>query len=309
MKTFLRFLLVLLVLVVVGGFLGLRYAGSLVEAAVEKGGTHVLGVETELDGASVGVFSGELGLSGLSVANPPGFEREHFLGLEKAAMQVSLGSLTGERVEAPLLLLEGVSLDLERSGDSSNYGTILDHLEKMGGEAENEPPSEEKDGTSKRFVIRQVVLRDISAHVKLSALGQDFAQTVTLPELTLDNVGNDEQSLRSLVSQIVTKVLEAAVANLDGIVPAELLGDLRGKVADLQALGADLQAEAQEKIDDALQQAQGRVDEAVQQAQGELEKAKQQATGEVQGALDKGKQELEKGLGGLLGGKKKDGDG
>lgn len=294
MKTLLRILLVLVVLLALGLFLGLRYAGSLVVAAVEKGGTGALGVQTTLDGASVGLFAGKLGLEGLSVANPAGYQHPHFLELRTAALEVSLGSLRGERIEAPLFLLEGVTLDLERRGDQSNYGTILDHLERLGGQGSQKPPSAEKDGTAKRFVVRAIVLRDIEARVALSALGQDFSQTVKLPELRLENVGNDEQSLRSLVSRIVTAVLAAAVRNLDGIVPAELLADLKGNVANLEQVGAELQA-----------QAQARVDEAVQQVQEQVEGAKEQVLDEAKGALEQGKQELEKGLGGLLGGKKK----
>lgn len=293
MKTLLRVLVVLVVLLVAGVFVAVTYAGSLVRAGVERGGTHVLGVETKLDDASLGILSGELGLQGLSVANPPGFEREHFLEMRRAQVAVSLRSLASERIEAPLLLLEGLVLDLERKGDASNYGVILDHVGGPGGE---EPAGEEAPGASKKLVIREVVLRDITAHVAFEALGQKVAKSVTLGELRLQNVGNDEQSLRSLLSQIVTAILEEAMSSLEGVVPAELLGDLKGRLAQVQEAGAALQAEAQEKVD-----------EAVQQAQGELEKAKQEAASEAQKALEKGKQELQKGLGDVLGGKKKDG--
>lgn len=282
MKTFVRILFVLVLLLAAGLFLGVSYAGRLVRTAVEKGGTHVLGVETKLADASLGIFDGELALDGLTVANPAGFQREHFLSLGHAELEVALSSLTSERIEAPLLLLENVVLDLERNGDQSNYGAILDHLEEFQGKGEAPAPGEEPAGEGKRFVIRQVVLRQITANVAFSALGQEIARTVTLPELRLDDVGNDEQSLRSLISQIVTAVLAASVGSLDGVVPAELLADLKGQVADLEV------------------QARAEVDAAIEEATGELDQA-------TQDAIQKGKQELEKGLGDLLGGKKKGG--
>ena len=68
MKTLVRILLVLVLLLAAGVFLGATYAGSLVRKAVEKGGTHVLGVETKLADASLGLFAGKLGLGGLTVA-------------------------------------------------------------------------------------------------------------------------------------------------------------------------------------------------------------------------------------------------
>jgi hypothetical protein len=284
MKVLVRTLLVLVLLLLAGLFLGVTYAGSLVRRAVEKGGTHVLGVETKLEEASLGVLAGKLGLDGLTVANPPGFQREHFLSLRRTEVEVSLASLRSERIESPLLLLEGLDLDLERKGDQTNYGVILANLERFQKTGEEPPPAEEPAGEGKRFVIRQVVLRDISAHVSLSALGQQIDRTVTLPELRLDNVGNDEQSLRSLISQIVTAVLEASVRSLEGVVPAELLTDLKGQVADLEA-------EAKKQVDEAVKQ------------------ATEDVLGEVEEALEKGTGELEKGLGDLLGGKKKKDDG
>ena len=76
MKKVVLFLGAFLVIAVVGVYLSL---GSIVKTAVQKGGTHALGVETTLSSASVNLFGGDLGLNELAVRNPPGFEEEYFL--------------------------------------------------------------------------------------------------------------------------------------------------------------------------------------------------------------------------------------
>ncbi len=74
------------------------YFNELAAGAVERGGTHALGVETELGSLSLRPLLGRLSLSELEIANPPGFEDEHFLTLGNGRVSVSLRSLLGEPV-------------------------------------------------------------------------------------------------------------------------------------------------------------------------------------------------------------------
>ena len=106
---------VVLFLLALGGiFLFIEPA---VVAVVEKGGTHALGVDTRLASANIGIFSGEFGLTGLSIDNPPGFEAEHFLDLAETAVDVEMGSLTSDKIVIPRILVSGVTLVLERNAN------------------------------------------------------------------------------------------------------------------------------------------------------------------------------------------------
>jgi len=283
MKFLVRILIVLVVIALLGAFGLITYSGSLVKKAVEKGGTSALGVETRLEEARLDLFGGTLALDGLSVANPQEFDREHFLSLGHAELEVSLKTLRSDTIEAPLLLFDGVEIDLEKRGKASNYQTILDHLDTgSGGGGEAEPSASEG---GKRFVLREVVLRNVKAHVDFQAAGTTLAKTtVEVPEIRLEGVG--ERSMTELASEIVTAVLKASVSSLDGVVPAEILGDLKGQVAGLQGRAQELAGQVQGKLDQGAKDATKKVQEGVQKGLGEAEK------------------KLGKGLGGLLGGKK-----
>src|SRR5262245_30818941 len=140
MKLALRLLVGLLALLVVAAIGAALLVDSLAAQAVERGGTYALGVPTEVDSASIGLFSGRFSLQGLEVANPPGFAEPNFFALSSIAIELPLSSLLEERVTIPSLALEGVSIDLERNSKGTNYGSILDSLKRF--ESGAAPPQE-----------------------------------------------------------------------------------------------------------------------------------------------------------------------
>src|SRR5262245_24025104 len=130
MKRLVRLVTVLVLLVVLVTAGALFFVDSLAKQAIVRGGTRALGVETRLEDASIGITSGEFGLGGLAIANPPGFARPDFLTLRSARLELPLKRLLDSRVTIPSLELEGIVLDLERNSDGTNYGVILDHLSR-----------------------------------------------------------------------------------------------------------------------------------------------------------------------------------
>lgn len=257
-------LAVVLVALVVGAlFLFLEPA---VVAVVEKGGTHALGVETRLADAKIGFLSGEFGLSGLSVDNPPGFEADHFLDMSVTDVQVAMGSLMTDRVEIPRVLVSGVSLVLERNANGTNYDVLLENLERLSGpkqdgeppaegEGDGEPPAEEEGAPGKKLVIGELVLREIGAEVSLFAVGGERTTIpIHLPEITIRNLGGEEGATVDVVySQLIEELLEAVVAAGGDRLPAEFLNDLRG---DLEAFGKE---QLQEQVDDIRKKAEEKV--------------------------------------------------
>src|SRR5262245_41296811 len=131
MKRAVRWGLGLVAVVVVVGLGSLLWIDSLTRSAIERGGTYALGVETRLEDASIGLVSGEFGLAGLTVANPPGFAQPHFFALRSAHLALPLGQLVEERITIPALELEGITLDLERGAEGTNFARILDHLARF----------------------------------------------------------------------------------------------------------------------------------------------------------------------------------
>lgn len=228
-----RILLVLVLVVVVVGAGVLFYLDRIIGASIERGASYALGVDTELRSVRLGLLSGEFSLSGLTVANPPGFEMPHFFRLERGDVGLRLSELTGDPIIVRELGLNGVKLSLERSKGRTNYGVILDNLSRLRAGAE---VSEPEDGEGAGFVIRQLIIRDVTAHARLSALGEKLTEfDVHVPEIRLSDIGAGTAGgvpMAELVG-LVTRAMLQAVAQRRGDLPADLTQQLRGSLARL----------------------------------------------------------------------------
>lgn len=231
---------------------------GIAKAAIEKGGTHALGVPTHLRNANVGVLSGTFAMHGLRVDNPPGYSAPHFLTLGRGGVAVSLGTLRQDTVELPELRLESITASLERKGGSSNYQTILDHLKGLSGD-KPKPSEKPKDEEGKKFVVRELLIRDVRVSLDVfgapdGALKKLTAVNIPIDEIRLKNVGQTGTgvggtgvSMGELASIIVRAVLAAAVEKGGDLIPADILGDLKGSLAslgNLEGLGLNVVANA-----------------------------------------------------------------
>jgi hypothetical protein len=287
MKRALRIGLVLVVLLALLGGGALLFVDSLAKQAVERGGTHALGVATRLEGASIGLFSGRFGLDELAVANPPGFARPDFLVLHTARLDLPLSTLMGQRVTIPALELDGLVLDIERNASGTNYGAILAHL--AGPDSATQPQGGEPADSSggKTFVVQRLVVRGVRASVQLVPAGGDLTKLdLAVPDIVVENLASD-MTLPQLCALVVRVVIQSAIRAGEGQLPAELLADLRGRVDALEDV-------AHAEADAHLGKLENDAREAAKKLGPEAEKA-----------VDKASEELGKKLDGLFDKKKK----
>jgi hypothetical protein len=229
MKVAVRVIVGLVLLFLLAGLGAVLFIDSLAKKAVERGGTHALGVETRLADASIGLRSGRFALSGLTVANPPGFERPEFLTLGATELELPLGTLLEDRITIPSLLLEGITLDLERNAQGTNYGVILDNLKRFEGEA---PAPDESPEEGKKFVLQRLVIRDVRAFVNLLPAGGELTKLeLSIPEVVVEDLGN-EMTLGQICALVVKTLIQAAIQQ--GGLPDQLLADLRGRLGELE---------------------------------------------------------------------------
>jgi hypothetical protein len=253
------FRIALVILVLSGLAIGALILGidSLAKTAVEEGGSFATGVETRLGSADVGLFSGKFGIEDLSIDNPEGFQDETFFTLAKAGLQVDPESVSGNTIVIPELLIEGVHLSLERTAEGTNYGKILENLERFeqsDGAPEPEPTQEPQPGEESQFNVQNIVMRDVTASVKFEALGEKKEVDVKIPDFTIENVGNseDSQSIGELFSIVLQKALDEVVKNGGSLIPEDMKADVAGRLAEVEALTDSTIEEARQGIQDVL---------------------------------------------------------
>ena len=211
---------------------------SIAKAAIVRGSTYALGVQTTLRSADVGILSGEFAMSGLTVANPEGFESDHFLQLDQGFLAVSLGSLLQDTVEVPTLALTGIDINLEKRGGKANYKIITDNLKRF------ESGGTGKDGAQadagkpgKRFVVHEIIIRDLHVTVDLVPVGGALTRLeVPIEEVRMTEVGSESMTTAELTDRIIKMILAAIVTN-GARLPADLVNDLGGALAALGDLG------------------------------------------------------------------------
>jgi len=282
MKLVLKLIAVLIILLLIAVLAVFFYVDAVAKSAIEKGATHALGVETTLDGADVGVLKGQLTMTGLTVANPEGFDRESFLQLGEGFVDVSLGSLRQDTVQVPLLTLDHVSLNLEKKGGQANYKVIIDNLKKQeSGEATGDR------GSGKQFIIQELVITDVNVEADVFGVGGNLDRArVPIREIRLTNVGKNGADSSELTNVIMKAIMAAVLAN-GADFPADLVNDLGGSMQGLTSL-ADMGVDGSFDVGGQM----------TDLATGALEEAKKNVGKGVDEAVKKG-------LGGLLGGEKK----
>lgn len=238
--TWKRGLTALAVLVVLG--LGASFAvDGFARSAIETTLTRTFGTETSLESVDVGLLSGRVTAEGLVVSHPSGFESPYFASLATTRVRASLGELVGDPVTVDEVVLADFELFLEQAGGKTNFGPILESAKAAAAE----------DDEGRRYRIRTLVIRDVTARVRLDAgAGPAVERSVELPEIRLEEVGTGQEGgvTLSRVAEAVVRATVGAVARRSGELPGALggllqdaagsLGDLPG-APDLQLPGSE----------------------------------------------------------------------
>lgn len=218
------------------------YIDSIARRVIERGSTYALGVDTDLGSTRIGLFSGAFGLRGIEVANPPGFEAPHFLGVREAQLDLDMGTLREPIVVVPLLALRGVEVDLDKRRGGANYEAILDNLARFESkDAEPAPPPEPGESPGKRFVVQDVVIRDMEAHVRVVQAGGLGKVNVIVPEVRMRNLGGEGRPLTApQVTSIVVKAVLMSIAKAGAALPGGVASALFGGLARLSIISLEL---------------------------------------------------------------------
>jgi hypothetical protein len=277
-KLLIGLLVVLLALVgfVVSAILGIN---PLIETAVERGGTYALNVPNELGKADLALMSGDLELSGYTIANPEGFKTPAVFTVDE---------------------MNAAHLSLEATAEGTNVGVLLDNLQRVlpqpsGEQPEpTEEPAEEPDAegqeqAQRRFVIDRLEITGTQVTLAQSVIG-DTTFELTLPDLVLEQLGTEGEPVT--LAEIMDTTLQGmviSVLNHEGL-PPELRALLAGEL-DLSRLADELKAQllsqldgVQQRLDESLARGKAALDQGVADLQAQVDDAEAQAREQLDAA-------------------------
>jgi hypothetical protein len=236
-KLLLRGVLILVALLVVLGVGVFFFFDRLVATSIEKGATHATGVDTKVGSVDASPFAGSFAIKELSIANPPGFRDEPFVSLASTSATWENGTILSDAIHVKEFALDGVVVNLERTGGMSNYGTILDHVEKLAPKGGSEP-APDSSGASRALKIDRLVIRNVKTSLHLSGIaGAAGSLKVEVPEIVLkdfDSRGTTSEIVAKLTRAVVDALLSSSLAAGRNVFPAEMLKDLSGQLDGLE---------------------------------------------------------------------------
>jgi hypothetical protein len=236
MKILLKIALSLVGLVVAGIVCVFIFLDTIVGKGIEAGCTRALGVETSVGLVRIGLLTGKFSIGSLRIDNPPGFETDHFFSFDRVHFEVPPESFKQDTIVVPLLEIDGIDISLETVDGKKNYDIILANLKRFSSsgsaDPDGEPPDAEDEGSGKEIVLREAVIRDITARIDLGMVGGEADRIeVEIPEIRLHpnkKNGSAEVSVAELTEIIVTAVLTAVAKKAPGDLAKGLFKGLGG---------------------------------------------------------------------------------
>ena len=221
--------------------------GPIIRIGVEQVGSRVLGVETQLDNASVSLLRGSICFSGLNVKNPEGFESPSFVKAKLIRAGADIGDLFKNEIHIREIILDGPEFTFEHTGDRSNVGVILDNLDRR------EKPEGKPGGREEKHVEREKeprklkidLIRITNAKLHVVLLGQELQ--LTLPKMELTNLA-DEDGNGIPPKQVITRIVKSLVGNIDETMKSVGMEfkDIGKGLSEVEALLKDLDEDLKE---------------------------------------------------------------
>ncbi len=244
--------LILLVVTLAVVFFALN---PIVKGLVESQGTAGTGVATTLEGVSLRPFRGAATLTGLSLANPEGFDGEIF-NLGKADVKVNTLSVMGDEIVVPKVAIDGCTVRVAFKDGKLNVMELVNMLQGDGSEPAEEP-AEDASGAGKSFVVNSLSVTNTKVLGEIALPGLS-PQTIdlTIADIVKTDVRGAE--MKDVINIVIETIMLNAAQGLGGVVPNldVLMGDLEGlageKLQEVQGQLDNAAAGAEKKLDDAL---------------------------------------------------------
>lgn len=265
MKMARRILLVVLVLVVIGALVAYLNLNRVVRRTIESQATDSLTLQTQLGGARLALFGGQLKLDDLTIASPQGYNAPHMLALDSGTVQVSYGELNDDPVRIRSMTLNEPRLVIEQSQGKFNFQVLSDLVSQT-------PPEQER----MRVVIDRLRIQNANVVLRPGLPGLEQEIVVNVPSIELENVGSGEGAENgAAIKDVVMEVISALAAKSGNAnIPEQLKKQLEQGAEQLaQRVGAEARKQIEQITGGLDEQLKGKginVGEAVEKELGNL---------------------------------------
>jgi len=233
--------LILILVVVMAVSLFANYA---LKIGIETAATRALDVGVSVGDVDLSIVGGKIGIEKLVINNPPGYQYQRLLELEKAEIEVDVKSLLGDVVNIRQISLDGMNVVLEQRGISSN--NLQDVIGSIG--AKNK---KESQLSGRKLHIDNLEISNVTVKAKLLPVpGKKDTVVLKLAPIRMTDLGSDNRlDAAALSVKILLAVAKGVAEQGAGVLPGELTGAMKSTLDKTIKLGETASEEGKRLID------------------------------------------------------------
>ncbi len=231
-KFIFRLLLPLVAVAVVVLVILVMNLSKVVRVGVERGGTMVLGVPTQLESADVSLLGGSLGLDGLSLGSPEGFKADEMFRLGHMHVKVKIMSVMSEEIVIEEIVVDGAQVTLEFADGKTNWGVLMEALER-------EPDEEEKE--MKNVRIGRVSFTN--GEIKIVGIPLIGTATAPLPSVNIEDIRTADGAgvtVRKALVAVIASLSEKITSAVKDVIPSEKVGEMTEELGSIKEAAGGL---------------------------------------------------------------------
>jgi len=204
---------------------------GIVKSAIETYGSEATHTQVSVHDVKIKVKSGEGEIHGLNVANPKGFSDPDIFKLGMISTKIDADTVMKNPIIIDNVTIRSPAIfyEINKSG-VSNVDVLKKNLSRAGGAS-----GTADKGEPLKMIIRQLVVEDGKASVRIAALG-GTVQHVNIPRIQLTDVG--KKSGGATAAEVAKILGKRLVKSVKGSVARLGVRQYLGKSADLFKKGA-----------------------------------------------------------------------
>ena len=192
--------------------------------------------------------------TGITIKNPPGFDKDYLLTIDRAEIDCGLGTLMSDDIEISRVVLKGLTFDLEEVDKEINIEEVIKNIQAY---VAKQPKTDTP--TELEIEILEVKNLKLTAHGDIVTIAGGSLET-SIPDFTVKDIGTKSDTHR-MASQFVNILTHAILSHafkhpIDGL-SGVTMTSLRKISTDLPLLPISKLKEGFENVKDALKDSIG----------------------------------------------------
>ncbi len=201
--------LVIVAIIAILAILMVTNLDRIVKAAIERFGSDATGTVVRVGSVKIELSKGKGTVSGLTVANPPGFKSPDLFSLGSISITIEPRTAASAVIVIDEVRLTSPQVSYEwNDKGQANVDIVRKNLNSAG----STKPAEEKDtgGREKKLRIKKLVIEDGTVAVRIAGV-VDKSRTATLNRIELHDIGGQSGTTPDQAAkQVITAILSEA---------------------------------------------------------------------------------------------------